>query len=135
MNEKRPDSSFRSADSKRKHGSPSSILAKAETGVSASATRSTINGMRLPLFASSRNSSRVGVMECWSSEVMGENLALVCHSATARNLRLRNEPAAPLFLSLKTRVQLSGRAPPCQGGRREFESRHPLHFLSIPGWL
>src|SRR5436853_4219288 len=60
MKEKRPSSSFRSADSKRKHGLPSSILAKAETGVSTSATRSTISGTRLPRFASSRNSSRVG---------------------------------------------------------------------------
>ena len=31
---------------------------------------------------------------------MGENLALVCRSASPSNLRLRNEPAAPLFLSL-----------------------------------
>src|SRR5437588_12179405 len=100
MNEKRPDSSFRSADSKRKHGSPLSILAKAETGVSTSATRSTINGMRLPRFASSRNASREGEMECGNTEVMRKNLALVCLSASPSNLRLRNEHAAPLFLSL-----------------------------------
>ena len=30
---------------------------------------------------------------------MGENLALLWLSATPLNLRLRNEPAAPLFLS------------------------------------
>src|SRR6516162_843585 len=64
MNENRPSSSFRSADSKRKHGLPLSTLAKAETGVSTSATRSTISGTRLPRFASSRNSSRNGVIEC-----------------------------------------------------------------------
>ena len=101
MKEKRPSSSFRSADSKRKHGLPSSILAKAETGVSTSATRSTISGMRLPRFASSRNSSREGEIECGNAEVMGKNLALVCLSASPANLRLRNEPAAPLFLSLR----------------------------------
>ena len=27
------------------------------------------------------------------------------------------------------RMWLSGRASPCQGEGREFESRHPLHFL------
>jgi hypothetical protein len=32
---------------------------------------------------------------------MGENLALVCRYATPSNLRLRNEPAAPLFLPLQ----------------------------------
>lgn len=26
-----------------------------------------------------------------------------------------------------------GRAPPCQGGRREFEPRHPLWFLPVHG--
>ncbi len=40
-------------------------------------------------------------MECWNAEVMGKNLALVCLSASPANLRLRNERAAPLFLSLK----------------------------------
>src|SRR4030095_6551140 len=70
-------SSLRSADSKRKQGWPLSILAKAETGVSTSATRSTINGTRLPRFASARNVSRVGEIECSSFEVMTANLASV----------------------------------------------------------
>src|SRR5439155_22072387 len=61
MNENRPDSSFFSADSKRKQGSRLPILAKADTGVSLSATRSTISGMRLPRLARRRNSSREGI--------------------------------------------------------------------------
>src|SRR3954471_15549956 len=34
------------------------------------------------------------------------------------------------------RKWLSGRAPPCQGGGREFESRLPLHFFGdVAKWL
>ena len=28
------------------------------------------------------------------------------------------------------RMWLSGRASPCQGEGREFESRHPLHYIT-----
>src|ERR1700736_6672400 len=119
MNENRPDSSFRSADSKRKHGCPLSILAKAETGVSTSATSSTINGMRLPRLARARNSSRFGEIDCSRVELMRRlnlwrddlrvvpNFSDAIHSASSgqatRSLRpisrLRKRPAAPLFLS------------------------------------
>src|SRR5437868_6256272 len=62
INENRPDSSFFSADSKRKHGPPRrASLAKAETGVSTSATNVATTGITLPPFASDRNSSIEGV--------------------------------------------------------------------------
>ena len=32
------------------------------------------------------------------------------------------------------RKWLSGRAPPCQGGGREFKSRLPLHFCALISW-
>src|SRR5437667_10876285 len=40
--------------------------------------------------------------------------------------RLRHAGRWTLLFPSKVRVKLSGRAPPCQGGRREFEPRHPL---------
>ena len=41
----------------------------------------------------------------------------------------------PSFRSLLCGCSSVGRAPPCQGGRREFESLRPLHFVRNPGKL
>src|SRR3954467_6106084 len=63
MNENRPDASFFSADSNRKQAPRSRNLAKAEIGVSTSATKVAMSGIRLPCVANDRNSSSDGVME------------------------------------------------------------------------
>src|SRR5690606_319635 len=40
----------------------------------------------------------------------------------------------PSRTTICERKWLRGRAPPCQGGGRGFESRLPLHFYFRPGW-
>src|SRR5215212_8387397 len=62
INENRPDSSFFSADSNKKQGPRPWILAKAETGVSTSATKLAMTGIRSPCPAMIRNCSSDGVM-------------------------------------------------------------------------
>src|SRR6478672_11623713 len=58
ISEKRPDSSLRSADSKRNDHPSRPIFWNAPTGVSTSPTISATTGIRLPRLASCRNSSR-----------------------------------------------------------------------------
>ena len=63
MKENRPDSSFFSADSKRKQGPRRRSFANAEIGVSTSAMRSATIGTTVLRFASDRNSSIEGVTD------------------------------------------------------------------------
>ena len=43
-------------------------------------------------------------------------------------------PARGTILNFEVRKWLSGRASPCQGEGRGFESRLPLHFLYLAAW-
>ena len=55
----------------------------------------------------------------WPGGSVGQNAAL-----SRRRSRVRVPSGSPFFM----REQLSGRAPPCQGGGREFEPRFPLQI-------
>ena len=71
-----------------------------------------------PVTAKIVSSNLIGVAICSPRQLSRQSNGLKIRVSTVRFC-----PEAPYM-----RKQLSGRAPPCQGGGREFESRFPLHF-------
>ena len=56
--------------------------------------------------------------------------------SSALGVGVRLPSSAPIILINKQNVRewLSGRASPCQGERREFESRLPLQYAGVTQW-
>ena len=59
----------------------------------------------------------------------GSPFAMVAQSVEQRTENPRVGGSIPSYGTIIMRKWLSGRASPCQGEGREFESRLPLHFL------
>src|SRR5207247_7244794 len=106
IKEKRPDSSFRSADSKRNENFPRPIFCSAPTGVSTSLTISATTGTKFPRSASWRNSSSEGEIMVIPSEVEGSRevtlqVSLRDSSTNARNDHCRSVYGKHLFSTAK----------------------------------